>query len=262
LEWLCVSTLLLDATSFVLPISGNILYPRTDTYSHIQSRRIFSQPWSTERLEYKKTFENLPVLQPKSIINMYNLKMLPTFLGALLTMTATANPITTTSNNTLAARDTTFTLHVRNQCRWVKQVALYQITPSFQMVQRSNPTNINPGQKIDIQAPFYDSGMRLSGHAERGTAWQWNAQALFEFGHSSYNGQDGTAYDLSVMQGSDGDIGIGAWPANGACEGKICFPWDCRPDQGWTNPNQVNQGSPADTVCYYGKTDFTVVFCP
>jgi hypothetical protein len=192
---------------------------------------------------------------------MYTPKTLPLLLSALLSsqVTVTATPI---SNTTLTARDTTFTLHVRNQCHFEKQVALYQITSSFQMLQRSTPTNISPGQTIDIQAPFYDSGMRLSGHAERGTAWQWNAQALFEFGYSTYAGNDGTAYDLSVMQGSDGDIGIGAWPANGACEGKICFPWDCRADQGWTNPDQVDIGSPADTVCYHGKTDFTVVFCP
>ena len=30
----------------------------------------------------------------------------------------------------------------------------------------------------------------------------------------------------------------------------------------WTNPDQTGDGSPADTVCYKGKTDFRVEFCP
>jgi hypothetical protein len=98
----------------------------------------------------------------------------------------------------------------------------------------------------------------------KGTAWQWNQHALFECGYSSYNGQEGTGYDLSVTQGGteNENIGISAWPTNGQCEGKICFPWDCAPSQGWTNPNQWELGSPTDTVCYHGKTAFTVVFCP
>ena len=52
--------------------------------------------------------------------------------------------------------------------------------------------------------------MRLSGHAEKSTAWQWNAQALFEFLYSDWGGAEGTAYDPSVMDGSNDDIGIGA----------------------------------------------------
>lgn len=191
---------------------------------------------------------------------MYIPTLKQTLMGALLTIPATASP--NPSNSTLAARDNTFTLYTRNQCPWTKQIALYQITSDFQMIQRSNPVNIAQWETVPISANFYDIGMRLSGHAEKGTAWQWFSQALFEFGYSNYKGQDGTAYDVSVMQGSDENVGIGAWPENGACEGKICFPWDCAPSEGWTNPDQENEGSPADTVCYHGKTDFTVIFCP
>lgn len=186
-------------------------------------------------------------------------------LTTLLALTASATPIESTLVSRAAAD--TFQLRVWNNCHFVKEVALYQITPAFEMVQKSEPTNIQPGKELIINAPFKATGMRLSGHAEWGTAGQWKAQALFEFGYSKYGSTDGTAYDLSVMQGSDGDIGIGAYPIpNGRgsrfCPSKTCFPWDCPKGQGWTNPDQVNDGSPADTVCYKGKTDFKVIFCP
>ncbi|KAK4544765.1 hypothetical protein LTR36_004014 [Oleoguttula mirabilis] len=189
-------------------------------------------------------------------------------LTTLLALAARATPIdlTNTTLKTRAAAET-FQLRVWNNCHFVKEVALYQITPAFNMVQKSNPTNIQPGKELIIHAPFKATGMRLSGHAEWGTAGQWKAQALFEFGYSTYAGTEGTAYDLSVMQGSDGNIGIGGYPIpNGKgskyCPSKTCFPWKCDWAQGWTNPDQVNDGSPADTVCYKGKTDFKVVFCP
>jgi len=135
------------------------------------------------------------------------------------------------------------------------------------MVQHSTPTNISPKQKLTIAAPYKDIGMRLSGHAEWGTAGQWKTQALFEFGYSEYAGMEGTAYNISLMEGSDSDIGLGAYPIpNGKgskqCPSKTCFPWDCPLSQGWTKPEQVQVGSPADTVCYHGNTDFKVVFCP
>jgi hypothetical protein len=185
-------------------------------------------------------------------------------LTSLLALTATATPI----NNTPVERGSeSFNIYVWNNCPFTKQVGLYQITSSFQMLERSKPTNIRPKKMLTITAPFKDLGMRLSGHAEWGTAGQWKTQALFEFGYSQYAGKDGTAYNLSVMEGSDKDIGIGAYPVNNGkgskqCLSKTCFPWECPLDQGWTNPNQINDGSPADTVCYYGKTDFKVVFCP
>lgn len=185
-------------------------------------------------------------------------------LTALLALMAAATPL----NVTLAERGAdTFNIQVWNNCKFTKRVALYQITPDFKMIQKSNPTNIEPKCSLTIPADFKALGMRLSGHAEWGTDRQWNHQALFEFGYSTYGGKEGTAYDLSVMQGSDGDIGIGAYPfRNGRgsrnCLSKTCFPWSCPLEQGWTRPDQVKQGSPADTVCYYGKTDFKVVFCP
>lgn len=188
------------------------------------------------------------------------------FTTGVLALTAAAMPF----NSTLEARDDgtdTFRLHVWNNCPWTKQVALYSVTSDFQMQQRSTPTNIAPNQEHIIHAPFKATGMRLSGHAEMGTDWQWNPQALFEFGYSEYDGQEGTAYDLSLMAGSDPDVGMGAYviPNNRGsetCKDFTCFPWDCPPDQGWTNPDQVNIGSPADTVCYKGKTAIKVVYCP
>ncbi|KAK4617148.1 uncharacterized protein CLAFUR5_05275 [Fulvia fulva] len=162
----------------------------------------------------------------------------------------------------------TFKLHVYNNCSFPKSVAIYQITSDFQMLEKSKPTSLKAKTgKTVIEAPYKALGMRLSGHAEWGTAGQWKTQALFEFGYGEYMGAKGTAYNLSVMEGSDADIGIGGYPiangkGSGTCTSKTCFPWDCPLDQGWTNPDQTEDGSPADTVCYHGKTDFKVVFCP
>ncbi|KAF7190499.1 hypothetical protein HII31_08213 [Pseudocercospora fuligena] len=187
----------------------------------------------------------------------------------LLTSAVNAAPQdSTVTDATLEARAANnFKIHVWNNCPFQKQVALYQVTGAFKMVQMSKPTNIASKKSLTIPAPYKALGMRLSGHAEWGTDAQWNVQALFEFGYSEYMGQDGTAYNLSVMEGSDKDIGIGAYPVpNGKgskqCPSKTCFPWNCPLSQGWTNPDQVKDGSPADTVCYKGKTDFKVVFCP
>lgn len=187
------------------------------------------------------------------------------FLASLFALMAAATPI----DNTLVERGSgsTFNINVWNNCPFTKQFGLYQITGNFQMLERSKPTNIAPKQKHTFVAPYKDLGMRLSGHAEWGTAGQWKTQALFEFGYSQYAGQDGTAYNLSVIDGSDKDIGVSVYPipnGNGSkqCPSKICFPWDCPLNQGWTNPDQTKDGSPADTVCYHGKTDFKVVFCP
>ncbi|KAM0721224.1 hypothetical protein Q7P37_003512 [Cladosporium fusiforme] len=192
-----------------------------------------------------------PFTKPPPLLqqSLQQRKMSPTgwFLTSLLALTATASPI-----NTRNAADT-FNIELYNNCPFTKQFALYQITSNFQMLERSRPTNLAPKKHTTIATPFKDLGMRLSGHAEWGTAGQWKAQALFEFGYSQYAGQEGSAYDLSVMQGSDGDIGVGVYPiSNGKgsknCPSKTCFPWDCPLSQGWTNPDQVNNGSPADTA--------------
>ncbi|KAK0256784.1 hypothetical protein LTR91_000233 [Friedmanniomyces endolithicus] len=197
-----------------------------------------------------------------------------TTLSALLALAAStttlATPLSYNSTTTLASRDdpNTFSLHVWNNCHFTKEVALYSVTSDFKMLQRSLPTNIAPGHSIAIAAPFRDSGMRLSGHAEWGTDGQWRPQALFEFGYSTYAGQEGTAYDLSLMEGSDKDIGMGAYPVpnghgSGTCESKTCFPWFCPGSQGWLDPAQNDVGASApDTVCYKGRSDFKIVYCP
>lgn len=193
----------------------------------------------------------------------------PTLLTtALLALAATALP-TQSSDSTLHPRANdanTFNINVWNNCPFPKQIAMYQIALG-QMVQRSTPTNLASKKMLQIKARYRDTGMRISGHAEWGIARQWEVQALFEFGFSAFAGREGTAYDLSVMEGSDGDIGIGAYPirngrGSGNCASKTCFPWHCPAKQGWTSPGQVDIGSPADTVCYQGKTDFKLVFCP
>jgi len=197
-----------------------------------------------------------------------------TTLSALLALAAStttlATPLSYNSTTTLASRDdpNTFNLHVWNNCHFTKEVALYSVTADFKMLQRSPPTNIAPGHSITIAAPFHDSGMRLSGHAEWGTDGQWRPQALFEFGYSTYAGQEGTAYDLSLMEGSDKDIGMGAYPVpNGhgsaSCRSLTCFPWFCPGNQGWLTPEQNDVGAAApDTVCYKGRSDFKIVYCP
>jgi hypothetical protein len=139
---------------------------------------------------------------------MYTPNFKQVLLGVLLTFTATATPTTAPSNNTIAALDTTFNLFVLNKCGWTKSIATYEVTSDFQMIQRSNPQNVAQWETMTIPVDFYSTGMRLSGHAEKGTAWQWNQQGLFEWGYSSYNGQEGTAYDLSVMQGGTEDVNV------------------------------------------------------
>lgn len=160
------------------------------------------------------------------------------------------------------AKHNTFLLNILNNCPFEKEVAIYKVTSSFGMKQITKPVTIKPHQKHTMHAPYLGIGLRLSGHAEWGTAGQWKPQALFEFGHGTAHGAKGTAWDLSVMSGSDSNIGIGAYPHNPKCASKTCFPLDCPPSQGWTSPGQVSNGSPADGGCYHGKTDFKVVFCP
>lgn len=213
---------------------------------------------------------------------MYTSTIILSLLQLLIAQPTSAARLSSPSNNnhnhnnntTLNTRtdSNTFQIQIHNNCPFPKQFALYQITSSFAMLEKSSPINIPSKASSTISAPYLETGMRLSGHAEWGTSRQWNAQALFEFGYSdiTYAGQrlQGTAYDASVMTGSDADIGIGIYPLpNGkgsakSCVSKTCFPWDCPAEQGWTDPKQVDLGSPADTVCYKGKMDFKVVFCP
>lgn len=186
-----------------------------------------------------------------------------------LALTATATPVNKTVKSTVYGSDVEtrdshdhFKIHIWNNCPFEKEFAIFRSNDDYTESQYSPGITLQQGQDHIFHPRFHETSMRLSGHAEWGASGQYAAQALFEFGYSTYAGQEGTAYDVSIMPGSDGDIGVGVWPKNGACESKICWPWDCAPSQGWSNPDQYEIGSPADTVCYQGKTDFKVVFCP
>ena len=153
----------------------------------------------------------------------------------------------------------TFDINITNNCKNDLEFGIYQVSASFAMNEVTTPVSIASGSEGSIAAPYHGIGMRLSGTAGSGAADQWNAQALFEFGFSGWSGIEGTAYDLSVM---GGDIGVAVYPGNKDCPSKTCTPSSCSADQGWTSAGQVDQGSPADTVCYHGKTNFRVVWCP
>lgn len=188
------------------------------------------------------------------------------WLLSLFALTATAIPHNHGLRHAHQKRDAeTFNIEITNNCPSTKQFAIYQITDAFAMLQQCEPVTIDSNCTQTIQAPYKGIGMRLSGQAELGPAGQWAPQALFEFGYSEYNGMEGTAYDLSMMDGCDKAIGLAAYPQPSSedCPDKICKdPSNCDPSQAWTNPGQNAQGSPADTVCYHGKMDFKVVFCP
>ncbi|TKA83885.1 hypothetical protein B0A55_00106 [Friedmanniomyces simplex] len=156
---------------------------------------------------------------------------------------------------------TTFDLTVHNNCSSSKTFGLYQVTPAFEMIEMSSPISIEPGSSSCIQAPFSEIGMRLSGTADQGCDGQWAAQTLFEFGYSAYEELTGTAYDLSVMQGSVPE-GIAAFPGTELCESKVCSASGCSLAEAWTSAQQEGGGSPADTVCYQGVQSFDIVWCP
>ncbi|KAK5174234.1 uncharacterized protein LTR77_001314 [Saxophila tyrrhenica] len=186
-------------------------------------------------------------------------------LGASLALMAHAVPFHEHSHSHLhhARNADKFPIHITNNCGSDKEFALYQITGDFQMLQMSAGRKICNGETHTLHAPFTGLGLRLSGNADWPTGDQWNPQALAEFGYSSYDGMDGTAYNLSFMEGAAEDIGVSITPDNKECGPKSCTsPSTCGLSQGWTNPDQTADGSPADTVCYHGKTGFSVVWCP
>jgi hypothetical protein len=201
---------------------------------------------------------------------MYTARLLLSSLIAL-TATVTATPVTHHKHKHAHPRSSdtsdTFSIEICNQCPGTKHFGMYQITSAFQMLERMDPLAMPSNTTQTISAPFKDTGMRISAHAEKGVAAQWENQALFEFGYSQYNGLDGTAYDVSIMEGSDDDVGVAVYPtvdgeACEECPSKVCSPGNCAASQGWTQPDQETNGSPADTVCYKGKAAFKVVFCP
>lgn len=174
--------------------------------------------------------------------------------------TSTATPSQAPSGS--SSGGDTFMITIDNQCSTDLEFGIFAVSASFAMETMGNTVNIAAGGTGAIAAPFTGIGMRLSGTASQGAAAQWAAQPLFEFGYSEYSGQTGTAYDLSIMEGSvPSNVGLAVVPENGACPAKKCTPTSCPLSQGWTNPDQVNVGSPADTVCYQGKTNFRVTWC-
>lgn len=189
-------------------------------------------------------------------------------ISSLFALTATASPI-----NRLVERSSdsygdnggdTFNIEIQNNCPSTKNFGLYQVASGFSMQEKSKTVTIDQNSTETIAAPYKDIGLRLSGHAEWGIGGQWKVQALAEFGFSQYGDLEGTAYNLSLMEGCEEDVGVAIYPQsnNDDCPNKKCYPGNCSEDQGWTNPGQTSSGSPADTVCYHGKTNFKVVFCP
>ncbi|KAK5133539.1 hypothetical protein LTR08_007676 [Meristemomyces frigidus] len=158
--------------------------------------------------------------------------------------------------------DSTFDLTVQNNCATSKTFGLYQVSSSFEMTEMTDPVAIESNSSSVIQASFSAIGMRLSGTADQGCDGQWAAQTLFEFGYSAYSDLTGTAYDLSVMEGVADGEGIAAYPATSECESKVCTTLGCSLAASWTSADQTSDGSPADTVCYQGKQNFKVVWCP
>ncbi|KAF2861346.1 hypothetical protein K470DRAFT_215353 [Piedraia hortae CBS 480.64] len=189
----------------------------------------------------------------------------------LLSLSVNAVPLADARPDQLQARDDdTFNLHILNNCPADRQFALYSIGSDFSMKQMSDSVKIGTNETGTICAPYHATGMRLSPNADWSLGDQWKPQSLFEFGYSKMNNVEGTAYDISMMDGCDKAIGMAAWPIvddadDDACPSKVCTQGSCDKSQGWSNPNQVekiNGNSAADTVCYKGKKDFVVIVCP
>jgi hypothetical protein len=161
-----------------------------------------------------------------------------------------------------ARDDDTFAIKIHNRCSTDKTFGVYQVSPSFEMIETTTPVKIASGNTSTIYPPFQGIGLRLSATADKGCDAQWSPQTLFEFGYSEYAGLTGTAYDLSIMQATDEFEGVAAYPGTDKCPSKLCAASGCALDQAWTNPDQVDDGSPADMVCYQGKQNFKVVWCP
>ena len=155
--------------------------------------------------------------------------------------------------------DETISIQVHNLCTEDKTFGIFQIA-AYQMQRISMPVLIPRNHHANLTADIKSKGLRLSATAEEDLKAQWRHQALFEFGYSTYKGKEGTAYDISIMEGSSPNIGIQVKPDNSLCATKICSPKNCPPSQGWTNENQTQLGSPADAVCYESNTGFRVKF--
>jgi len=153
-----------------------------------------------------------------------------------------------------------YNVQVINKCAAVKNMmALQQMSGAI--IPLSKSVSVASGRQTSFSIPFKAKGVKITAHGEYSNHWQ--VQSLAEFGYAAgWAGgpSAGIAYDVSVMTGSSEGVTIRPWKAG--CQTKSCpNVRSCPADQGWTNPNQSNIGSPADTVCYNGETDFTVTFC-
>lgn len=123
----------------------------------------------------------------------------------------------------------------------------------------SNSVSVRPGGETTFNVPVTDIGVFVSAHGEYSN--QFQVQTRAEFGYAEWPGVKGIAYNLSLMTGAL--EGLKIQPTRSDCAVKSCPDVNnCPADQGWTNPNQAAIGSPADTGCYNGPTDFIVTFCP
>ncbi|WPH03452.1 Hypothetical protein R9X50_00633200 [Acrodontium crateriforme] len=153
------------------------------------------------------------------------------------------------------AEPETFNIKVINSCAHDQPIGVFRINPDFSTSTLTPMTTIASGQSHNLTVPYKEIGLRIATNEN-----QFTAQPLFEFGYSGWGDVEGTAYDLSMMSGLI--TGMKATPANPLCEAKQCDSLICKLASAWTNADQTADGSPADTVCYHGKTDFTVEYCP
>lgn len=192
---------------------------------------------------------------------MVGLSLAKLALASMLATSIAALPVSVVQTRDDGGEDTTdatnnFSIHVINKCAHAQPAGIFRINPDYSTTTLTPLTTIAAKTGTHtFTAPFNGVGLRLAVKQD-----QFAAQDLFEFGHSSYAGKQGTAYDLSLFGGTA--MGMKVVPSNGACETKICTSKSCPHNQAWTNPDQKNEGSPADTVCYQGKINFTVTYCP
>nr|POE82366.1 hypothetical protein CFP56_72514 [Quercus suber] len=171
-------------------------------------------------------------------------------LASLLAIGAIASPIS-------RRQDATFNINVVNSCGNDLNLGVFTLNESGVSQTADTQTVSANGGTATFVADFNAVSQRLSTMDVNN---QFSAQSLFEFGYSAFGGITGTAYDLSLIGAST--PGMQVVPANSNCETKTCTGSSFPVDQCWTNADQWNIGSPADSTCSFGPTDFTVTYCP
>ena len=157
-------------------------------------------------------------------------------------------------------------LFIHNMCKDTKTFAIYQVSQG-QMLLRSSKLPLAYDSNGTLRSSYKLEGVRLSSNGDWPLDMHWSSQSLFEYGYSTYAGLEGVAYDLSMIGDSQELVGIAVQPlengrGSGECPAKICIPGECDPTRGWTHETQEAAGSPADTACFKGSTDFKVTYCP